>query len=162
MISASTRSGWNNAVCATIVPDQDGALFAKCLDQPCDIRRQRLDPVGLDVLEFDSGNRHENSTLRGSNPDVNRRKPGKKQRAAWPVLLPLPKTIAGAGTLAGAEMAVEAVGIEPSSVHPVSHDSVAITRNGPDAHTPLKRSESEWVDQLGTRVLKLWGALRVV
>ena len=57
---------------------------------------------------------------------------------------------------------VEAVGIEPSSVDPVSHDSVAITRNDLDADTPLKPSESELVDQLGTRVLKLWGVLRVV
>jgi len=57
---------------------------------------------------------------------------------------------------------VEAVGIEPSSVDPVSHDSVAITRNDLDADTPLKPSESEFVDQLGTRVLKLWGVLRVV
>ena len=57
---------------------------------------------------------------------------------------------------------MEAVGIEPSSVDPVSHDSVAITRNDLDADTPFKPSESELVDQLGTRVLKLWGVLRVV
>jgi hypothetical protein len=70
---------------------------------------------------------------------------------------------------------VEAVGIEPSSDHPVSHDSVAITRNGLDAETPLKRSEPELPDPLGTRVPnsrpadallthvhRAWGALRVV
>ena len=70
---------------------------------------------------------------------------------------------------------VEAVGIEPASVHPVSHDSVAITRNGLGAETLLKRSESVLPDQLGTRVPNLesidglsahvrraWGALRVV
>ena len=70
---------------------------------------------------------------------------------------------------------VEAVGIEPASVHPVSHDSIAITRNGLGAETLLKRSESELPDQLGTRVpnfesiedlservRRVWGALRVV
>ena len=70
---------------------------------------------------------------------------------------------------------VEAVGIEPSSVRPDSHDSVAITRNDLDADSPLKPSESELVDQLGTRVpnfdsiddlservRRVWGALRVV
>lgn len=70
---------------------------------------------------------------------------------------------------------VEAVGIEPSSEHPVSHDSVAIMRNGLDAETPLNLSESKLADQLGTRVPNLrrpdewlahirsaWGALRVV
>ena len=70
---------------------------------------------------------------------------------------------------------MEAVGIEPSSDHLVSHDSVAIMRNGLDAETPLNLSESELTDQLGTRVPNLrrpnewlahvrraWGALRVV
>ena len=70
---------------------------------------------------------------------------------------------------------VEAVGIEPSSDHPVSHDSIAITRNGLDAETRLNPSESELRDPLGTRVPKspradallapvrrAWGALRVV
>jgi hypothetical protein len=70
---------------------------------------------------------------------------------------------------------VEAVGIEPSSVHPVSHDSVAITRNGLDAGTPLKPSESVLRGPLGTRVPNkrwsdawfvqlrhVWGTLRVV
>jgi len=70
---------------------------------------------------------------------------------------------------------VDAVEIEPSSVHRASHDSVAITRNGLDAETWLNPSESEWTDQLGTRVPNLdsiddlservrraWGALRVV
>ena len=67
------------------------------------------------------------------------------------------------------------MGIEPSSDHPVSHDSVAITRKGLDAETPLNPSESELTDQLGTRVpnfesiddlservRQVWGALRVV
>ena len=70
---------------------------------------------------------------------------------------------------------VEAVGIEPSSDHLVSHDSVAITRKGLRAETLLKPSESEFADQLGTRVpnfhgangllthvRRVWGALRVV
>jgi hypothetical protein len=70
---------------------------------------------------------------------------------------------------------VEAVGIEPASDHLVSHDSVAITRNGLDAETPLNPSESVLPDQLGTRVPNFesidglsahvrgaWGALRVV
>jgi hypothetical protein len=70
---------------------------------------------------------------------------------------------------------VEAVGIEPSSEHRVSHDSIAITRNELDADTPLKPSESELQDPTGTRVRNLhfiddllqdvrrvWGALRVV
>ena len=70
---------------------------------------------------------------------------------------------------------VEAVGIEPSSDHLVSHDSIAITRNGLDAETPLNPSESELTDQLGTRVPNfdsiddlpervrwVWGALPVV
>ena len=70
---------------------------------------------------------------------------------------------------------MEAVGIEASSVDPVSHDSVAITRNGLDTETPLEPSESKLADQLGTRVPNLrrpnewlahvrraWGALRAV
>jgi hypothetical protein len=70
---------------------------------------------------------------------------------------------------------VEAVGIEPSSERPVSHDSIAITQERLDAGTPLERSESELRDQLGTRVpnfesiddlsahvRRAWGALRVV
>ena len=70
---------------------------------------------------------------------------------------------------------VEAVGIEPSSNHRVSHDSIAITWNGLDAEAPLEPSESKLADQLGTRVPNLrrpnewlahvrraWGALRVV
>jgi len=70
---------------------------------------------------------------------------------------------------------VEAVGIEPSSDHPVSHDSVAIARKGLDAETQPNPSESELPDQLGTRVpnfasiddlsermRRVWGALRVV
>jgi hypothetical protein len=69
---------------------------------------------------------------------------------------------------------VEAAGIEPSSDHLDSHDSVAITRNGLDAETPLNPSESELADPLGTRVPNLhradalrevllaWGAVRVV
>ena len=70
---------------------------------------------------------------------------------------------------------MEAVGIEPSSNHHVSPDSIAITRNGLDAETPLNPSESVLPDQLGTRVpnfesiddlsahvRRAWGALRVV
>ena len=70
---------------------------------------------------------------------------------------------------------VEAVGIEPASDHLVSHDSIAITRNGLDAETPLNPSESVLPDQLGTRVpnsrhadallvpvRRAWGVLRVV
>ena len=70
---------------------------------------------------------------------------------------------------------MEAVGIEPASEHRVSHDSVAITRNGRDAETRLNPSESELTDQLGTRVpnfesiddlsahvRRVWGVLRVV
>jgi len=70
---------------------------------------------------------------------------------------------------------VEAVGIEPSSDHRVSHDSIAITRERLDAETPLDPSKSELTDQLGTRVpnfdsiddlservCRAWGALRVV
>jgi len=70
---------------------------------------------------------------------------------------------------------VEAVGIEPSSDHPVSHDSTAITRKGLGAETLLKPSESELRDPLGTRVPNsrradallapvrvAWGALRMV
>jgi len=70
---------------------------------------------------------------------------------------------------------VEAVGIEPSSVHRVSHDSVAITPKRPDVETSLKPSETELRDPLGTRVPNsdaldamivharlAWGALRVV
>ena len=70
---------------------------------------------------------------------------------------------------------MEAVGIEPASDHLVSHDSIAITRNGLDAETPLNPSESVLPDQLGTRVpnfesiddfservRRVWGALRVV
>ena len=70
---------------------------------------------------------------------------------------------------------VEAVGIEPSSNHRVSHDSIAITRKGLDADTPLNPSESKLADQVGTRVPSLqrpdewladvrraWGVLRVV
>ena len=76
---------------------------------------------------------------------------------------------------AGARAEVEAVGIEPSSNHRVSHDSIAITWNGLDTETPLEPSESKLADQLGTRVPNLrrpneWlahvrrarGALRVV
>ena len=70
---------------------------------------------------------------------------------------------------------VEAVGIEPSSEHPVSPHSIVITRNRLDAETRLKPSESELADQLGTRVpnfhgvnellvhvRRAWGLLRVV
>jgi hypothetical protein len=70
---------------------------------------------------------------------------------------------------------VEAVGIEPASDHLVSHDSIAITRNGLDAETPLNPSESVLTDQFGTRVpnfesiddlservRRVWGALCVV
>ena len=70
---------------------------------------------------------------------------------------------------------VEAVGIEPSSDHPVSHDSIAITRKGLDAGTRLNPGESQLTGQPGTRVpnfdsiddvservRRLWGALRVV
>ena len=70
---------------------------------------------------------------------------------------------------------MEAVGIEPSSNHLVSHDSIAIARKGLDAETPLNPGESELTDQLGTRVpnfdsiddltarvRRAWGALRVV
>ncbi len=70
---------------------------------------------------------------------------------------------------------VEAVGIEPSSEQPVSHDSVAITPEGLDGETSLEPSQSELRDQVGTRVPKLdstdalceqvrraWGVLRVV
>jgi len=77
--------------------------------------------------------------------------------------------------MAGVRVLVEAVGIEPSSDPLVSHDSIAITRKGLDADTPLKPSESELADQLGTRVpnfrrtnellervRRAWGALRVV
>jgi hypothetical protein len=66
-------------------------------------------------------------------------------------------------------------GIESSSEHSVSDDSIAITRNKLDAGTPLKPSESELQDPTGTRVRNLhfidnllqdvrrvWGALRVV
>ena len=74
-----------------------------------------------------------------------------------------------------AQAVVEAVGIEPSSVRPDSHDSVANTRNHLSAETPLNPSEPKLRDPLGTRVPKLdrgdalltsvrraWGALRVV
>jgi len=70
---------------------------------------------------------------------------------------------------------VEAVGIEPSSDHRGSHDSIAITRKGLDAGTLRNPSESELADQLGTRVpsvhrpdewladvRRAWGVLRVV
>ena len=70
---------------------------------------------------------------------------------------------------------VEAVGIEPASDDLVSHDSIAITRNGLDAETPLNPSESVLPDPLGTRVpnprhadallvpvRRAWGVLRVV
>ena len=70
---------------------------------------------------------------------------------------------------------MEAVGIEPASVHRVSRDSVAIARKGLDAGAPLNPSESGLADQLGTRVpnfdsiddfsdrvRRVWGALRVV
>ena len=70
---------------------------------------------------------------------------------------------------------VEAVGIEPSSERPVSHDSIAITQERLDAGTPLERSESGLRDPLGTRVpnsrradallvpvRRAWGVLRVV
>jgi hypothetical protein len=70
---------------------------------------------------------------------------------------------------------VEAVGIEPSSEHRVSHDSIAITQERLDAGTPLERSESGLRDPLGTRVpnsrhadallvpvRRAWGVLRVV
>lgn len=72
-------------------------------------------------------------------------------------------------------LVVEAVGIEPSSERPVSHDSVAIRQERLDAGTPLERSESGLRDPLGTRVpnsrhedallvpvRRAWGALRVV
>jgi hypothetical protein len=77
--------------------------------------------------------------------------------------------------MAGVRVLVEAVGIEPSSVHRVSHDSVAITRKGLDAETALEPIESELPDQPGTRVpnfesiddlaervRRVWAALRVV
>jgi hypothetical protein len=99
------------------------------------------------------------------------------QRIEWPQLGPR-KTTAHEGISQVRVIqtkSVEAVGIEPSSDHPVSHDSVAITRNGLDAETPLKPSEPGMPDPLGTRVPKLnrgdsllapvrraWGALRVV
>jgi hypothetical protein len=80
----------------------------------------------------------------------------------------------GTGTGTGTGL-VEAVGIEPASDHLVSHDSMAITRNGLDAETPLNPSESVLPDQLGTRVpnsrhadallvpvRRAWGVLRVV
>ena len=70
---------------------------------------------------------------------------------------------------------MEAVGIEPSSEHRVSHDSVAITRARLDRETGLNPSESGLTDRLGTRVpnfdsiddfservRRVWGALRVV
>jgi hypothetical protein len=70
---------------------------------------------------------------------------------------------------------VEAVGIEPASEHRVSHDSIAITRNGFDPETSLNPSETELQLPLGTRVpnfrranellehvSRAWGALRVV
>ena len=70
---------------------------------------------------------------------------------------------------------VEAVGIEPSSEHRVSHDSTAIAQERLDAETPLEPSESEFPDQFGTRVpnfhgangllthvRRAWGSLRVV
>jgi hypothetical protein len=70
---------------------------------------------------------------------------------------------------------VEAVGIEPSSDHRVSRDSVAIRRNRLDAETPLNASESglgvqlgtrvpnfDSIDDLSERVRRVWGALRVV
>ena len=70
---------------------------------------------------------------------------------------------------------VEAVGIEPSSEHRASHDSVAITRARLDRETGLNPSESGLTDRLGTRVpnfdsiddfservRRVWGALRVV
>ena len=62
------------------------------------------------------------------------------------------------------EELVEAVGIEPASDHPVSHDSIAIARNGIDAETRLNPSEPELQDRPGTRVPKLDGhdALREV
>jgi hypothetical protein len=77
--------------------------------------------------------------------------------------------------MAGVRVLVEAVGIEPASDHLVSHDSMAITRNGLEAETPLNPSESVLPDQLGTRVPNkrcsdawlvqlrhAWGTLRVV
>jgi hypothetical protein len=48
---------------------------------------------------------------------------------------------------------MDAVGIEPSPVHPVSHDSIAITRKRLDAETQLKPSESGLRNPLGTPVL---------
>ena len=70
---------------------------------------------------------------------------------------------------------VEAVGIEPSSDHLVSHDSVAITQAHPDHETCLNPSESRLEDQLRTRVpnfdsidflserlRQAWGVLRVI
>ena len=70
---------------------------------------------------------------------------------------------------------MEAVGIEPSSEHRVSPDSVAIARNVVDGETRLNPSEPGLADQLGTRVpnfdsiddfsewvRRVWGALRSV
>ena len=67
------------------------------------------------------------------------------------------------------------MGIEPSSDHPVSHDSAAITGKDLDAETRLDPSESELTDQPGTRVpnfdciddlservRRVWGVLRVL
>jgi hypothetical protein len=67
------------------------------------------------------------------------------------------------------------MGLEPSLEHPVSHDSIAITRKGVDGETLLKPSESELPARGGTRVpdflgeneplarlRRAWGALRVV
>jgi hypothetical protein len=69
---------------------------------------------------------------------------------------------------------LEEVGIEPSSAHRVSHDSIAITQERLDAGTPPERSESGLRDPLGTRVpnsrdadallvhvRRAWEALRV-
>jgi hypothetical protein len=67
------------------------------------------------------------------------------------------------------------LGIEPSSDHLVSPDSVAIARNVVDGETRLNAGEPGLADQLGTRVPNkrgsdawlvqlrhAWGTLRVV
>jgi hypothetical protein len=69
---------------------------------------------------------------------------------------------------------VEAVGIEPSSEHPVRHDSVAIAGSGALGETLVNPREPELEDHPWTRVpsvdsvcdcewvRRVWGALRVV
>ena len=67
---------------------------------------------------------------------------------------------------------MEAVGIEPASVDPVRHDSVAITRNDMVGETMVNRSKPELGDHprtcvpngdiIDSWVRRLWRALRVV